>query len=249
VTDLEKDLRDVLHRRAEAVSPQAAVPPKLVSRARRRIARNAGLVVTCVAVIAFGAYAGLQALPLGDAGETPGTEGPRPSSTQPRVTQTGPVPCGAEDGWEAVALLEGAAGSRVGSFELNSGRACTLTGRPEIGLVDGQGAPLLLETSVGQAWWEVNGTGQPDGWPVVTVAPGDTVLVRVGWSNWCDADTPAAWTLAFPDGNGGSGGGTLTIEWSADDSAPPCNAPSSGSTLEVGPFELDSRPDTLSPTG
>lgn len=243
MTDLENDLRDVLHRRAEAVS-QAAVPPKLVGRARRRIARNAGLAVTCVAVIAFGAYAGLQALPLGDAGETPGTEGPRPTSTNPPVSPTGPIPCGAENGWNAVASLEGAAGSRVGSFELGTGQACTLTGRPEIGVVDGQGAPLLLEATEGQAWWEVNGTGQPEGWPVVTVNPGDTVLVRVAWSNWCETATPAAWTLAFPDG-----GGILTIEWSAQDSAPPCNAPGGNSTIEVGPFELDTQPATLSPTG
>jgi hypothetical protein len=236
VTDLENDLRDVLHRRAEAVAPQEAVPPKLVARARRRIARNAALVVSCVAVIAFGAYAGLQALPLGDTGETPGTEGPRPTSTTPPVTPTEPVPCGAEQGWNAVAMLEGAAGSRVGSFELSTGQACTLGGRPEIGLVDGQGSPLLLEATEGQAWWEVNGTGQPEGWPVVTVTPDDVVLVRVAWSNWCDPTTPAAWTLAFPDG-----GGILTIEWTEQDSAPPCNAPGGGSTIEVGPFELDTQ--------
>jgi hypothetical protein len=244
VTDLENDLRAVLHRKAEAVSPQESVPPKLVGRARRRIARNAGLILACVAVVAFGAYAGLQALPLGDVGETPGTEGPRPTSTEPPSTPTGPLPCGADTGWNAVALLEGAAGSRVGSFQLSTDQACTLTGRPVIGLVDDQGAPLLVEPSEGQAWWEVNGTGEPEGWPVVTVTPGDTVLVRVAWSNWCDTTIPAGWTLALPEG-----GGIITIEGSAQDSPPPCNAPGSSSTVEVGPFELDTQTTSASPTG
>ena len=56
-----------------------------------------------------------------------------------------------------------------------------------------------MNTFFGYQMWdyETDGAAQPDGWPVVTIAPNDTALIRVSWGNWCPNQTPA-WQVRIP---------------------------------------------------
>ena len=132
--------------------------------------------------------------------------------------------------------MEGAAGSRQGMIELSnlSQQTCTLEGTPGVTLFDHDGNPITSGVTFvsAPAGWEVEGSPQPSGWPVVTMEPGDLASVRIRWSNWCPAGRAApTWRMELPGGRSADVNGLDTT------GPPPCNGPTQPSTIEVGPFE------------
>jgi hypothetical protein len=219
-------LQQVLRDRAAEVPHVHDVPPKMLARARRRVARNALVSALAAAVIVVGATAGLANLGAlhGSGGVIPGGSG----SSAPSDA------CTAAD-LRAEVSLEGAMGSVEGTIGLTNvgGTTCTLTGRPTVSIFNSRGDAVPLQLAESEPQWKVDGASQPQGWPVVSLHPGSAASVRVGWSNACpQLSGPASWKIDL-----GSGAGTLDVS-SADASfVPPCNGPSEPSTLEAGPFE------------
>jgi len=223
MSDMEDELREMLHREADRVLPQARVPQRMVRRARQRVALTAVAGAVALAAIAFGGYTGVQALtstrtlrPNGSVSPTPPAHG-------------GPLACAAKD----LALttdLNGAAGHELGSFAFtnNADRPCTLEGRPRIELLDAHGKTLRMKTTSTAPWWQVETKPKPPGWPMVTLQPRQSARIRTSWGNWCGPGTPKAWRISIP------GGGTLDV---GTPPPPTCAGPSLPSTLEVGPFE------------
>jgi len=223
LTQLERVLKD----RAAEVPHVQDVPPTMLARARRRVARNALASVLGAVVIVVGAAAGLANLGAlhGSGDRVPGDRGAvAPPSTA----------CSASD-LRAVVSLEGAAGSVEGSIRLTNvgGATCTLTGRPSVSIVSSQGDAVPLQVTESEPQWKADGASQPQGWPVVTLQPGSPASVRVRWSNACpQLSGPVSWKIDL-----GNAGGTLDASSAGASFVPPCNGPSEPSTLEVGPFE------------
>ncbi|HEX9300652.1 MAG TPA: DUF4232 domain-containing protein [Actinomycetota bacterium] len=223
LTDLEEVLRD----RAAEVPYARDVPPTMLVRARRRVARNVFASLLGAVVIVAGASAGLANLGVLHGS---GTVLPRGSgATAPPSTA-----CAAPD-LRAKVSLEGAMGSAEGSIDLTNvgGATCTLSGRPTVSIWSPQGQEVPVQVSEGEPQWRANVKSQPQGWPVVTLQPGSAASVRVRWSNACpQLSDPVSWRIDL-----GNGAGTMDAS-SADASfVPPCNGPTQPSTLEVGPFE------------
>ena len=222
--DMEGQVRELLRRQAQDVPPQLAVPPTLAGRAHRRFAMNAFGAAVVLVVLAAGAFAALR-------------PGDRALVHQPGASENSPVaiaPCTAAD-LAATSSMSGAMGSREGEILLGnaSDSACTLEGTPENLLFDESGAPIDgIQFQSTQPGWQVDGTGEPNGWPVVTLAPGERASVRIRWSNWCGG---IVGTWGMPIGKGG----IVTVQRIALD-PPPCNGPDEPSTIEVGPFEPSS---------
>jgi hypothetical protein len=82
--------------------------------------------------------------------------------------------------------------------------------------------------------WKVDGAPAPAGWPTVTVEPGSTASVRLGWSNWCDTSAPAP-VMVLSTG----GVEVARVDFDAA-TVPPCNGPDLPSTIEIGSFEPSS---------
>src|SRR6476660_7009127 len=120
-TQLERVLTD----RAAEVPQVQEVPPTMVARARRRVARNAVVFVLGAAVIVVGASAGLATL---GAQHGPGVVIPGDSGSSAPSTA-----CAAPD-LRAGVSLDGAMGSVEGSIRLTNagGATCTLSGRPTV---------------------------------------------------------------------------------------------------------------------
>ncbi|MEA2460609.1 MAG: hypothetical protein QOH90_786 [Actinomycetota bacterium] len=132
--------------------------------------------------------------------------------------------------------MEGAAGSREGSLAVSnfSDTTCTLSGTPEITLLDDNLDPITsgVVFSPSPAQWEADGSPQPQSWPTVTLNPGDAASVRIRWSNWCpDGRSAPLWRIQFSDG------GYLDVNGMDAVAPPPCNGATQPSTIEVGPFE------------
>jgi hypothetical protein len=133
--------------------------------------------------------------------------------------------------------MEGAAGSREGGVTLTnfSDATCTLQGTPAITLLDENLVPITsgVTFSASPPGWEVDGSPEPQGWPVVTLRPGDSGFVRIRWSNWCPDGKPAPlWRVDIPDG------GAVDVGNGLDAVPPPtCNGQGQPTTIEVGPFE------------
>jgi hypothetical protein len=232
MNDLDEDLRELLARKAEDVSPHRHVPAALLGRARRRIALNALGVCVTVVVLAAGAFAGLRAFGGPPIHQPVGTGTPPVSPTIPTTTVSA---CTAA-GLRATASMQGAAGSREGTIALTngSGEACTLDGTPTITLLDENLNPITSGIAFGRSspGWEVDASPTPPGWPVVTLQPGAAASVRILWSNWCpDGRATPTWRIEVP------GGGTVDVGGLDAAGPPPCNGPSQPSTIEVGPFE------------
>ena len=157
-----------------------------------------------------------------------------------RLALSTAAPCGARQ-LSAASSLQGATGSAAGGivFSNRGAKACTLTGRPRIGLTDNRGRAL----GVRRLRWR-----QPN--PLVTLPPhgGRPIIPATGretrgkawvdlwWSNFCKA-WPAGGVFAelrLP-GRGGS----LRVRIFAP--KPRCDVPRSPSTLAVGNFQLWSR--------
>lgn len=217
-------LEQVLRDRAAEVPHVQDVPPTILMRARRRVARNAVASVLGAVLIVAGASVGLANLHGSGVAipESPPTVAP---------TSTG---CAASD-LKGKVSLEGAMGSVEGSIDLTNvgGATCTLTGRPAVSISDAQGNEVRVQVTESEPQWKANAAPQPQGWPVVTLHPGSAASVRVRWSNACpQLSGPVSWKIDL-----GNGAGTLDPS-SADASfVPPCNGPTEPSTLEVGPFE------------
>ncbi|MDP9299592.1 MAG: DUF4232 domain-containing protein [Actinomycetota bacterium] len=227
LTQLERVLKD----RAAEVSQVRDVPPTMLARARRRVARNALASVLGAVVIVVGASAGLANLGVlhGSGADVPGGSGAvAPSTAAPSTA------CAAAD-LRAEVSLEGAAGSVEGSIGLTNvgGTTCTLTGQPTVSIFSSPGHEVALQVTNSQPQWQADGASAPQGWPVASLHPGSAASVRVRWSNACpQLSGPASWKIDL-----GNGDGTLDVS-SADASfVPPCNGPTEPSTLEVGPFE------------
>jgi hypothetical protein len=222
LTQLEGVLRD----RAAEVPQVQDVPPTMVARARRRVARNTVVFVLGAAVIVVGASAGLANL---EAEHGPGVVLPGDSgSSAPSTACAGPD-------LRAEVSLGGAMGSVEGSIRLTNVGAgtCTLSGRPTVSIFSSTGHDVAPQVTESEPQWQVDGTPEPAGWPVVGLQPGSAASVRVSWSNACpQLSGPASWKLDL-----GNGGGTLDVSGPDASFVPPCNGPSEPSTLEVGPFE------------
>jgi Protein of unknown function (DUF4232) len=226
---MDDDLRQlerVLRDRAAEVPQVQDVPPAMVARARRRVARNAVVFVLGAAVIVVGASAGIATLGAqhGPGVAIPGDTGSSAPSTA----------CAAPD-LRAGVSLDGAMGSVEGSIGLTNvgGATCTLSGRPTVSIFNSQGDEVALQVTASEPQWQADGAPEPAGWPVVSLRPGSAASVRVRWSNACpQLSGPASWKLDL-----GNGGGTLDVSGADASLVPPCNGPSEPSSLEVGPFE------------
>jgi hypothetical protein len=231
---MDDELRELLRRQADHVPPHRQVPGQMLRRAHRRVAATviAGAVV--VAALAFGSYTGVRALGRPGALQ-PGGKGSSPTSSP---TPTEPSPCTSAD-LTVAADLQGAAGTRFGSFVFTnrSASTCALKGRPTVTILDAAGKPLVLQVGPDQAWWQVDRLPKPAGWPLVILGPGAQARVRMSWRNWCGnmppnptpPVPPHAWVFRLPGHSG-----QVTLPGWAD--SPPCNGPAT-STLTIGPFE------------
>jgi Protein of unknown function (DUF4232) len=217
VNDVDDAVRELLQEKAHDIPPNLDVPRSLAPRVRRRIALNALAVTITVVVVASGAFAGLRAL-----------------RSKPSETARTPTSCTSAH-LRAVVSMEGAAGSREGTIDLtNTSGTCTLEGTPTLTLFDQQTNPVVSGVTFVSvpAGWDVGGSPQPPGWPVVSLAPDGSASVRVRWSNWCaDGIATPLWHIAIP------GSGEVDVEGIDATTVPPCNGGELPSTIEVGPFE------------
>jgi hypothetical protein len=222
-TKLEQLLRD----RAAEVPHRQAAPPQMLGRARRRVVRNALASVVAVGLIVAGASAGLAGLGA--------LHGPHhPLASQPTSPPSSTLACTADD-LRATASLQGAMGSVLGPIHLTNrgAKACTLQGRPVVGLTSSAGYPLSPQVRAVPPQWQVDGKAAPHGWPLVTLRPGAVAAIRIRWGNQCpQLSAPARWTVDL-----GGGRGTLEVSGTNTSSPPPCNGTAQPSTLEVGPVE------------
>lgn len=213
------DIRELLERRAGEVPAHREVPRAMLRRARRRVAAALVVALGVAAVLSFGGYAGVRALSSLD-------------RSVPVQSPTAPPPRGVAVACPADVVkgrldLQGAAGSRVGSFtftNVSTDLTCTLRGRPALSLLS-DGTATIRAT---QPWWKVNAMPRPTDWPTVTLRPGGKAVVRVRWSNWCSG-LPVSLVARLP-----AGGGDISLGSPAD--VPPCLGPGP-STIELGPFE------------
>ena len=175
MNDVDEEVRELLRVKAQDIPPTLDVPRSLTTRVRRRIALNALAVTATVVVVAAGAFGTLRAF----------------HSRSSQTAHTG-TPCTSAH-LRAVVSMEGAAGSREGTIDLmNTSGTCTLKGTPTLTLLDQEQHPVIsgIEFVSVPAGWQVAGSPQPPGWPVVSLAPEDSASVRVRWSNWCGDGTP-----------------------------------------------------------
>ncbi|MGZ4213876.1 MAG: DUF4232 domain-containing protein [Actinomycetota bacterium] len=233
MNEIDDQIRDLLRDKADEVPPHGSLPRPLSRRIRRRITLNAVAVTMSVFVIGVGAFAGVRALRAPGA---PEVIKPASSPTAQQSPSVAPIVACTAEQLQARGSLQGAAGSREGSIEVlnRSDASCTLKGSPTITLTDGKGNPITSGVIFGlsPAAWEANGSPEPSGWPVVTVAPDQKASVRIRWSNWCiDGGAAPGWRMQIPHGS------AIDVAWAGDVTPPPCNGPSQPSTIDVGPFE------------
>ncbi|HEY6681196.1 MAG TPA: DUF4232 domain-containing protein, partial [Actinomycetota bacterium] len=150
---MDDDLRQlggVLTDRAAEVPQVQDVPPTMVARARRRVARNAVVFVLGAAVIVVGASAGLATL---GAQHGPGVAIPGDSGSSAPSTA-----CAAPD-LRAEVSLGGAMGSVEGSIRLTNvgGATCTLSGRPTVSIFSSQGHEVALQVTASEPQWQADG--------------------------------------------------------------------------------------------
>ena len=212
--ELEERVRDLLERRAADVGPRLDVPPTLVRRARWRSLTYAAVTCAVVVAVAVGATVAVRSMPAAPADQPGDTGADAPSAC-------------AADQLTATAVVEGAAGSRVGTITLTNASAatCTLVGRPSFSLVGRDGNAITSGIRF-----------MPKAQPSeVTLSPGETATVTYGWSNWCPTGPPPSWRMEAP------GGGQISVAGLGSDE-PPCNGPGQPSIVEYGAYEASGTP-------
>src|SRR6266576_1801612 len=140
---LERELTD----RAAEVPQVHDVPPAMVARARRRVARNAVVFVLGAAVIVVGASAGLATLGAqhGPGNAIPGDSGSSSPSTS----------CAAPD-LRAEVSLDGALGSVAGSIQVTNvgARTCTLSGRTTVSIFSSGTHDVASHVTESEPQWQ-----------------------------------------------------------------------------------------------
>ena len=139
------------------------------------------------------------------------------------------APCRAAGLRARTAGLIGATGSLLGTVGVeNIGSApCTVAGRPRVRILGAGRVLPVRQLAVPPDW---GGQLVPKGFPRLLVGPGETVDVRLGWSNWCGGATGRlALVLDLP-----GGGGRLTVRLPR--STPRCDSRAAGSSVGVQPF-------------
>src|SRR5438876_9137504 len=137
------ELRRLLRERADGLPTQPELPPAVLGRVRRRLARNAVAVVAIVGLLMVGAVSGVRAFapehhltPVGQPTPTatPSThQAPSPTpSPSPSSSPSSLVSSCPGGQLRATASLGGAAGSVVGALDVTNfgSTTCTLQGRP-----------------------------------------------------------------------------------------------------------------------
>src|SRR6476661_5858949 len=172
--DDRTQLEGVRRERAAAVPQVQDVPPTMVARARRRVARNAAVFVLGVAI-------------PGDSGSS------APASACAAPDLRAEVSLGG-----AMGSVEGSIRlTNVG------GATCTLSGRPTVSIFDSSGHEVALQVVASEPQWQADGAPEPAGWPVVSLQPGSAASVRVSWSNACpQLSGPASWKVDLGNGGG-----------------------------------------------
>jgi hypothetical protein len=229
MADVEDRLREVLNRKAGDVQPLPEPPTGMLRRARRRVALTVTGGVLAATLVAAGAFLSVRAVVVAGNG-LPAGHVPAPSGSVTPPLVGGCLPSSIA----GVVSLDGAAGSYVGSILLtNTGSgSCVLSGRPKIELI-GPGGPFDVRLASTQPWWMANQSGEPEGWPVVTLGPGDAAEIRTSWSNWCAGRPPTSWRITL-SGVGQSQSVAVPVDQSA---VPNCMATGSPSLVQRGPFE------------
>jgi hypothetical protein len=216
MNDVDDEVRELLRVKAQDIPPTLDVPRSLTTRVRRRIALNALAVTVTLVVVAAGAFGTMRAFRS------------QPSETADSTSCTSAH-------LRAIVSMEGAAGSREGAIELRtSSGTCSLKGTPTLTLLDQDQHPIVsgIEFVSVPPQWQVEGSPQPPGWPVVTLVQDESASVRVRWSNWCaDGNGTPHWRVAIP------GSGEVDVEGIDATTVPPCNGRDLPSTIEAGPFE------------
>jgi hypothetical protein len=221
--DLEERLRETLRRKAVSVPPQREVPPGLVRRALARIACNMAAIGVALAVVAVGAVTVVHAL-----------SGP---SQDRLATSPPPLPaCLAVNlsGSSHLRTPDGEYDTRGGSLTVTNvgATACSLEGQPVVQVGTATGIAPVDEGDA-DPLWKIRGPGEPPGWPVLTLVPGDHARIHVLWSNSCGAGgDPTQWEIQLP-----AHGGTVTFPMDIGQDIPTCVDGAKPATLKVGPFE------------
>jgi len=213
-------LKELLDERAAEVPSAQRAPRRTLARARRRLARNALAGVLAVGLIVAGTSAAL------------GNLGALHSTTRPGASHTpgSSGVCMARD-LRATPALQGATGSVLGGILVmnTSEEACTLSGRPQIGIFSATGSPVPVQLSDVEPQWRADAAPRPAGWPVVRLRPGAEASIRFRWTNACPQLTGSARIRVDLHGE------PIPVRGTAF--PPPCNGPGYPSNLEIGPFE------------
>ncbi len=196
--------RDEAERRAVERFGSAESTAALL-RKPRRLRRRAGYGLALAGMAALGAVV----LTHGGDGQAPALHHPLPirwtSRTSAVADVTGYVPqgpigaprCRASQLRSGATGAQGAGGSLVGATAVinKSGAACTLAGVPRLALIDASGDAVTARQGRG-----VGVTGSDpvwQGYPVVSLMPGQHATLWFWWSNGCNPHTATAARVAW----------------------------------------------------
>jgi hypothetical protein len=137
------------------------------------------------------------------------------------------------------ASMQGATGSMAGGATLmnTSSSACTLNGRPRVTILDADG--ISIPTTLARLRHDLFGMPRPLHYPLVSLRPGQRVVVPIFWFNLCDHPRPPAQLRLTWRGN------TVTVP--IQSGVPRCDDPSAPSQLGVGHFQPHERPEPPMP--
>src|ERR687892_244308 len=93
MTDLERDLRDMMQRRADGVHHVPRSSRRLVRRARLRRVRTAALTGAAAVALVIGGFAGVRSLSTERGSIQPADNNVSPSEPTPSEARTGTWPC------------------------------------------------------------------------------------------------------------------------------------------------------------
>jgi len=169
----------------------------------------------------------------------------------PYMTPTATLPpeasaCRADQVSAGHAGWQGATGSMLGGFLIwnTSAEPCRLTGRPSVAILDRAGHRLnVIDVPISSPAVQpiVLSAHQPV--PVLYEdVPGGLGTVMVQWFNWCATSPIEPLSLAITLPTGGVLHAPVVMG-----STPRCDAPSAGSTMSVGNFNVTAGPSPTDP--